>query len=149
MVKFPSQMQQFTCNHIDNLPQTAQEICDYIGDKTTIWLFNGQMGAGKTTLIAQICKHLGVVDNVQSPTFSIVNEYFSKTKGTLYHFDFYRIKNELEAIELGAEEYFESGNLCFIEWSELIPRLLPTTFAEINIIAINENERVIEVKLVG
>ena len=96
-----------------------------------IWLFHGEMGAGKTTLIKAICKALGVRSVMTSPTFSIVNEYDGSER--IYHFDFYRLKNEEEAYDIGVEEYLDSGTLCLIEWPERIPSLLPASRFEINL----------------
>jgi len=90
-----------------------------------IWIFDGEMGAGKTTLIKAICKELGVLGHIQSPTFSIVNQYLSSAGETIYHFDFYRLKNETEALDFGIEEYFDSGNICMLEWAEKVESLLP------------------------
>ncbi|WP_140937865.1 tRNA (adenosine(37)-N6)-threonylcarbamoyltransferase complex ATPase subunit type 1 TsaE [Sphingobacterium lumbrici] len=97
-----------------------------------IFLFYGQMGAGKTTFINELCLELGVHDHTSSPTFSIINEYYSDN-GSLYHFDFYRLKNESEAFDMGYEEYFYSGNYCFVEWSEKIPNLLPESYVTVEI----------------
>jgi len=90
-----------------------------------IILFEGQMGAGKTTLIREICFQLGVQENVSSPTFALVNEYEAADGKLIYHFDFYRIREEREALDIGAPEYFDSGRLCLIEWPSMIPNLLP------------------------
>lgn len=100
-------------------------------------LFNGEMGAGKTTLIKAICNYLGVQDNVSSPTFSLVNEY-EGYKEIIYHFDFYRIEDEEEAYAIGFEEYEYNGDFLFIEWSEKIPNLIPEHSHTINI-SIQEN----------
>jgi len=97
-----------------------------------IWLFTGEMGAGKTTLIKVICSELGVEDNMSSPTFSIVNEYAAGNE-KVFHFDFFRIKSEAEAFDIGTEEYFYSGNYCFIEWPEKIPGLIPPQHAHVNL----------------
>ncbi|MBL1409686.1 tRNA (adenosine(37)-N6)-threonylcarbamoyltransferase complex ATPase subunit type 1 TsaE [Sphingobacterium faecale] len=97
-----------------------------------VFLFYGAMGTGKTTLINELCQQLGVHDHTSSPTFSIVNEYASDN-GPIFHFDFYRLKNESEAFDFGYEEYFYSGNYCFVEWPEKIPNLLPTDAIEVNI----------------
>jgi tRNA threonylcarbamoyladenosine biosynthesis protein TsaE len=96
-----------------------------------VWLFYGEMGAGKTTLIKAVCKTLGVRSVTTSPTFSIVNEYDGDEK--IYHFDFYRLKNEEEAYDIGVEEYLDSGKLCLIEWPERISSLLPPSRLEINL----------------
>lgn len=108
-----------------------------------IWLFYGEMGAGKTTLIKEMCTALGVTDNMSSPTFSIVNEYATSGRETVYHFDFFRIKNEAEAYDIGTEDYFDSGNYCFIEWPEKIPSLIPASHAEVNITTQSETLRTI------
>lgn len=97
-----------------------------------ILLFYGEMGAGKTTFIKAFCAALNVEDTVSSPTFSIVNEY-RYPDGNIYHFDFYRLKNQTEALDLGVEEYLYSGAYCLIEWPEKIPDLLPETYLKINI----------------
>ncbi len=98
-----------------------------------IWLLEGEMGAGKTTLVKAIAKELGVKETVASPTFSIVNEYKANNGQPVYHFDFYRMKNETEAYDIGANEYFESGNLCLVEWPEKIPSLIPDHYFKIKL----------------
>ena len=98
-----------------------------------IWLIDGDMGAGKTTLVKAMAKQLGVVNTVSSPTFSIVNEYRDREGKTIYHFDFYRLKSEAEAYDIGVDEYLESGNVCWMEWSEKIPSLLPDHYFKIQI----------------
>jgi tRNA threonylcarbamoyladenosine biosynthesis protein TsaE len=112
-----------------------------------IFTFEGEMGAGKTTLIKQICKKLNVADSMSSPTFSIVNEYLTKTGESVYHFDFYRIKTETEALDIGIEEYFYSGSYCFIEWPEKIHNLLPDNFVKVQI-KIKENHREINTQTI-
>ena len=107
-----------------DLPAAAQELVRLFPDKK-IFAFYGEMGAGKTTFITALCKHMGVADSISSPTFSIVNEYESELGDTIYHFDFYRIKTLSEAYDLGYEDYFYSQAFCFIEWPEKIEELLP------------------------
>ena len=97
------------------------------------------MGAGKTTLIKSLCKALGSDDNITSPTFSIVNEYSGPHK--IYHFDFYRLKNQTEALDIGCEEYFYSGNYCFIEWPSQIHDLLPLHYLRVNIAVLKDDTR--------
>ncbi|RZJ35051.1 MAG: tRNA (adenosine(37)-N6)-threonylcarbamoyltransferase complex ATPase subunit type 1 TsaE [Flavobacterium sp.] len=111
---------RFSLEHIDS---AAQKILASHPEK--IILFNGEMGAGKTTLIKAICKALGVNDTTASPTFSLVNEYLANNGQTVYHFDVYRLRSETEALDMGIEEYLYSGNWCFIEWAEKISSLLP------------------------
>lgn len=108
-------------------------------------LFYGDMGAGKTTFIKAICQVIGVVDTVSSPTFSIVNEYESP-QGPVFHFDFYRLKNETEALDLGYEEYLYSGNYCFIEWPEKIPNLLPEHALKVRLTITGDQERIIQIE---
>jgi tRNA threonylcarbamoyladenosine biosynthesis protein TsaE len=122
------------------LNSVANSVFDALDD-VKVWTFKGEMGAGKTTLIKRICSLCGVQDNMSSPTFSIVNEYQSEHFGKIYHFDFYRLKNEGEALDIGVEEYFYSGYPCFIEWAEKIPSLLPSACGEVTIEAISETER--------
>lgn len=110
-----------------------------------IWLFEGQMGAGKTTLIKSICSQMNVIDNVSSPTFSLLNVYQTDTGDEFFHFDFYRIEDQIEAIDIGCDEYFYAGNTCFIEWPEKIPELIPDRFVKICINLVRENEREISI----
>ena len=109
----------------------------------SVWLFFGEMGSGKTTFIKSLCVQMGVRDAMSSPTFSIINEYKTESDKKIYHFDFYRIKNEAEAYDIGSEEYFYSRDLCFIEWPEKIPSLIPTERVEVSITVENQNFRTI------
>jgi tRNA threonylcarbamoyladenosine biosynthesis protein TsaE len=115
-----------------DLPEVARELLKQ-GRNYTVWLLVGDMGSGKTTLAKQIVRETGVASLVTSPTFSIVNQYGEPGGTTIYHFDFYRVNNVVEALDLGFEEYLASGNLCLIEWSEKIKALLPDNFFEIRI----------------
>ena len=124
---------------LKGLPDTARKIIS-LANGYRVWLFKGDMGAGKTTLTKAICKELGVLDNVASPTFSIINEYSSETE-SVYHFDFYRLKNLDEALHIGVEEYFYSGYFCFIEWPEIIKPILPDKYLTIEIIEGQEENR--------
>jgi len=126
-----------------DLDNVAQQIIEQAGNQKT-FLFYGDMGAGKTTLIKSLCKQLGSNDNITSPTFSIVNQYNGEG-ATIYHFDFYRLKNEHEALDIGFEEYLYSGNYCFIEWPEKIPNLLPDNFISISIQVMDNNTRQINI----
>ena len=96
-----------------------------------VWCFHGDLGTGKTTLIKSICLKLGVTSGVTSPTFSIINEYTGRPSERIYHFDFYRLKKETEAYDIGVDEYFESGQFCFVEWPEFIPSLIPKRHIDI------------------
>ena len=123
---------KLTIDSLDTIHHTARQFIDQIGDRT-VFAFNGKMGAGKTTFIKAICEEMGVKETVNSPTFSIVNEYEGSGNRIIYHFDCYRINNIQEALDLGAEEYLYSGNLCFIEWSENIAPLLPDSITNVDI----------------
>ena len=112
-------------NSLDNIREAAKQFIAAMEDNT-VFAFYGKMGAGKTTFIKAICEKLGVTDVINSPTFAIVNEYRSDVTGELiYHFDFYRIKKLDEVYDMGYEDYFYSGALCFIEWPELVEEVLP------------------------
>jgi tRNA threonylcarbamoyladenosine biosynthesis protein TsaE len=106
-------------------------------------LFHGEMGAGKTTFIKQFCKTLGVTEATSSPTFSLVNEYQTTDNQTVYHFDFYRLKDEHEALDMGADDYFYSGNWCFIEWAENVPNLIPDEHSVITIQVLEDGKRLL------
>tara|TARA_B100001250_G_C19272085_1_gene559561 strand:- start:46 stop:456 length:411 start_codon:yes stop_codon:yes gene_type:complete len=109
-----------------NLEQ-IEEAVEYLDERLLghVICFDGPMGAGKTTLISSLCKKWQVTDTISSPSFSIINHYISARKGGVYHFDFYRLKNIEEAMDIGTEEYLESNNFCLIEWGERISQLLP------------------------
>lgn len=117
-----------------------------INAKSRVLLFYGAMGAGKTTLIKAIAKNLGVDDVTSSPTFSLINEYVTRTGEPIYHFDFYRIESEEEAYGFGAEEYLDSGNWCFIEWPEKVENLLPLDACIIRLDVKSNNKRTIQMQ---
>ncbi|MBP7985202.1 MAG: tRNA (adenosine(37)-N6)-threonylcarbamoyltransferase complex ATPase subunit type 1 TsaE [Bacteroidaceae bacterium] len=117
---------------LENIHQAAKEFIEAMGDGN-VFAFYGKMGAGKTTFIKAVCECLGVEDVITSPTFAIVNEYRSQTSELIYHFDFYRIKKLDEVYDMGYEDYFYSGALCFIEWPELIEELLPEDAIKVTI----------------
>jgi len=117
---------------LNTIHKTAQEFIELIGENT-VFAFNGKMGAGKTTFIKAVCEMLGVKETVNSPTFSIVNEYEGTNGRIIFHFDCYRINKVQEALDFGAEEYLYSGNLCFIEWSENIAPILPESIVNVDI----------------
>ena len=132
---------EITLKSLDQLPAAAKEFINAI-DQSTVFAFYGKMGAGKTTFIKAVCEALGVTDVVNSPTFSIVNEYRSDTTGELiYHFDFYRIKKLEEVYDMGYEDYFYSGALCFIEWPELIEDVLPGDAVRVDIEELEDGTR--------
>jgi tRNA threonylcarbamoyladenosine biosynthesis protein TsaE len=134
-----------TINSIEEIHDTAKKFVNEIGNKK-IFAFNGKMGAGKTTFIKAICEVMGVKETINSPTFSIVNEYEAADGRIIYHFDCYRINKIQEALDLGAEEYLYSGNLCFIEWSENIAPLLPDTLVNVDIHEIENKKREIIIR---
>lgn len=127
-------------NDINTIDEVAKQIVGFAGDER-IWLFEGDMGAGKTTLIKAVCKELQIIDETSSPTFALVNVYENRKKEEFYHFDFYRIEDQMEAIDIGCDEYFYSGNYCFIEWSEKIPSLIPSSNLKISINLDDQNTR--------
>lgn len=118
-------------NNLENIREAARAFIDAIGDHK-VFAFYGNMGAGKTTFVKAICEELGVEDVITSPTFAIINEYSSR-EGVIYHFDFYRIKKLEEVYDMGYEDYFYSGALCFIEWPELIEEVLPEDAVKVSI----------------
>lgn len=129
---------------LKELPEIAKKIIDSVESK--ILLFNGEMGVGKTTLIKEVVKQLGVQEVANSPTFSLVNEYITDDNQTIYHFDFYRIETEEEALDIGIEEYFYDENAwCLIEWGNKVENLLPLEIVNINLVANTENQRTIEI----
>lgn len=123
--------------HLDKITSAANYLDKNI--HTSIVCFDGPMGAGKTTLISALCNKWDVKDQVSSPTFSIINHYESEIKGPLYHFDFYRLNCLEEALDIGIEEYLESGNICLIEWGDRIKSLLPENIIIIDI-ALEKND---------
>ncbi|CAM1333121.1 tRNA (adenosine(37)-N6)-threonylcarbamoyltransferase complex ATPase subunit type 1 TsaE [Tenacibaculum aestuariivivum] len=129
---------------LKELPKIADKIIK--NTKHKVLLFHGNMGVGKTTLIKEICKSLGIQDIVHSPTFSIVNEYRTKNNDIIYHFDFYRIENEEEAYDIGIEDYLYSNNWCLIEWPENVKNLLPLKAVAIKINLLENGQRNIQLK---
>ncbi len=130
---------------VDQLPEVAGKLLEAASDHT-VWLFYGEMGSGKTTLIKAIGEQKGVEDGMSSPTFSIINEYDAADGRKIYHFDLYRIKNERELMELGAEEYFDSNELCLIEWPEKLGSLMPSDPFSIRLTTTGPHHRKIEFK---
>ena len=133
-------------NSLDNIREAAKQFIAAMEDNTVL-AFYGKMGAGKTTFIKAICEELGVTDVINSPTFAIVNEYRSDETGELiYHFDFYRIKKLDEVYDMGYEDYFYSGALCFIEWPELVEEVLPGDAVKVIIEEIEDGIRSIRLE---
>lgn len=130
----------FEIGNKKELTVAAERIIEFAKDER-IWLLNGSMGAGKTTLSKVIAQQLGVIDTVQSPTFSIVNEYMTEEGETIYHFDFYRLEEAEEALNIGVEEYFYSGSICLIEWAEKVEPYLPDQFLSIDIVDLGNEKR--------
>ena len=134
---------KFISDSIEQIPEIAKEILKHSFPFKKL-LFYGDMGLGKTTLIKELSLQLGVTDIVSSPTFSIINEYVSLNNGILYHFDFYRLKHEEEAYDMGCEEYLNGENYCFIEWPENIPSLIDDNMLVIKM-RLDGIKRVIEI----
>ena len=134
----------FEIKSIENISETAQAFIEATKGKK-IFAFYGGMGAGKTTFIKAICEQLGITDIINSPTFAIINEYTLPDKEAVFHFDFYRIKKIEEAFDLGYEEYFYSGHICFIEWPEMIETLLPEDCTRVHIEVQPDGKRIIKI----
>nr|WP_290508200.1 tRNA (adenosine(37)-N6)-threonylcarbamoyltransferase complex ATPase subunit type 1 TsaE [Algoriphagus sp.] len=117
---------------LKDLEEIAQWLIEEASEEK-IWVFQGEMGAGKTTLIRMIADKMGLVDEVSSPTFSLVNHYETQTGESIYHFDFYRLEDPDEALDIGIEEYFYSGNYCWIEWPEKLGAYIPEHFLHVKI----------------
>jgi len=138
-----SKQMEIKIDNLETIQEAAKQFVAGMGE-CTVFAFYGKMGAGKTTFIKAVCEELGVDDVITSPTFAIVNEYRSDTTGELvYHFDFYRIKNIGEVYDMGYEDYFYSGAVCFIEWPELIDELLPADAKKVTITEQEDGSRVV------
>lgn len=136
---------QIKINSITDIPTAASQLLEAIGDRTIVAL-RGGMGAGKTTLTSEMMRILKMDDEASSPTFAIVNEYHSsETAQTVYHFDFYRIESPAEAFDIGIEDYWESGNLCLMEWAENIADILPEDTLFVDIEELPDSSRLITV----
>jgi len=132
---------EFISENIIDLELIGKKIIKYSNKKSNIFTFEGEMGVGKTALIKIILKHLKVKDLVKSPTFSIVNEYLTSDNKIIYHFDFFRIKDKIELINIGFEDYLDSSNFCFIEWPNSIKNLLPNDINKIKMEYVSETKR--------
>lgn len=131
---------EITINSIDEIAQAARDFKAGIGDHRVI-AFHGEMGAGKTTFIKALCAEFGVTDNVASPTFAIINEYLTPSDETIYHFDLYRLETIADLQNIGAEDYFYSGNLCLIEWPDIAEPLLPGNTLHVTIAVLPDKTR--------
>lgn len=139
-------MLEFKITSLENIEQIANEFIAKMGDNK-LFAFYGEMGVGKTTFIKQLCKQLGVDGEITSPTFSLVNEYHTSEENILFHFDFYRIENPEEALDFGLYEYLDSGNICLMEWPEMIEDLLPEETVRVAITLNNDSSRTIKINL--
>ena len=133
-------MKEIVIDSLDELKDVAEAVIDSLDDRNVVALF-GAMGAGKTTLISAIMEYLGSTDNVTSPTFALVNQYNTASNAPVYHFDFYRINRIEEAFDMGYEEYFYSGDLCLVEWPELVEQLLPEDAMVVKIEVLSPTKR--------
>ncbi len=138
-------MNTLTIESLDNIDDVAKEFLAQYGTHK-ILTFYGEMGAGKTTFIKALCQAMNVEDDVNSPSFSIINEYHTKEDKVIFHFDFYRLKSVEEALDIGYEDYIYSGNYCFMEWPEKIEPLLPEDRLDITIKEADDGKRVILIK---
>ena len=137
-------MKRIEIDSLSELERVAEEILSSIGERRVV-LLRGGMGAGKTPLVSRIASKLGAEDTVTSPTFALVNQYEGR-EGTIYHFDFYRINRVEEVFDLGYEEYFYSGELCFVEWPEMVEGLLPEDAMEVRITVGDDDKRIFEIE---
>ena len=137
-------MKRIEIDSLSELERVAEEILSSIGERRVV-LLSGGMCAGKTTLVSRIASKLGAEDTVTSPTFALVNQYEGR-EGTIYHFDFYRINRVEEVFDLGYEEYFYSGELCFVEWPEMVEGLLPEDAMEVRITVGDDDKRIFEIE---
>lgn len=138
-------MKQLHIESEEQLHEVAEELLASLDGRTVVAL-RGEMGAGKTTLVRAVAEELGALDHVTSPTFALVNQYEGGAGERIFHFDFYRIEDEREAFDLGYEEYFYSGDLCFVEWPEKIEALMPDSVMEVTITVLGPTERRFEIR---
>jgi len=132
------------CRTIQELPEVTKKIISY-GIKYTVWVLKGDLGAGKTTFIQEVAKQMNVLDNISSPSYALINEYLAPAGEKIYHFDLFRIKTISDVLDLGFDEYIDSGSLCFIEWPEIAESLLPGRYLEISILNPEKELRVFNI----
>ncbi|MCQ2194098.1 MAG: tRNA (adenosine(37)-N6)-threonylcarbamoyltransferase complex ATPase subunit type 1 TsaE [Paludibacteraceae bacterium] len=137
-------MKEIIIKSLDDISTAAKQFVNMIG-KDKVFVFYGHMGAGKTTFIRAICEELGVTDVINSPTFAIVNEYNTTSGKQIFHFDFYRINKIEEAYDFGYEDYFYSGELCFVEWPEKVEQLIPEDAVEVHIAEQEDGSRKVQI----
>ena len=137
-------MREIKINSLETINQAATEFLSGLGENK-LFAFYGKMGAGKTTFISAICDELKSIDTVNSPTFSLVNEYHCEGRDSVFHFDFYRIENIEEAYDFGYEDYFYSGKVCFIEWPEKIESILPPETIKVEITTQEDGSRLVKI----
>lgn len=136
---------EIECLSINDLPVVAGQIYQF-GKDLNIWILKGDIGSGKTTFIRTLTSQIEIRDSVSSPSYAIVNEYLTESNKTIYHFDFFRTRSVREIMDIGFEEYLDSGNLCLIEWPELIEDYLPERYLEINILNPDPKKRIFKIK---
>jgi tRNA threonylcarbamoyladenosine biosynthesis protein TsaE len=137
-------MFRLTIESTDKIRKIARDFLEQYGEHR-IFAFYGELGSGKTTFIKALCRELGVNDIVSSPSFSIINEYYSHKHGKVYHFDFFRMEKQEEVFDIGYEDYFFSGQYCFIEWADKIQTLLPGESVHIHIIVDEQSRRILQI----
>ena len=142
-------MQSIKIENLEALPLRIEQLIKTLTPLHNVWAFDAPMGAGKTTIIREICHQLEVTDTVTSPTFSIINEYATKKGTTIFHFDFYRLNSVNEALSIGVPEYFDTDNLCLIEWPTVVEPILPLNFLRIRIDVADDNSRLVSWEIVG
>ncbi len=136
------------CQTIQELPEVTEKIISY-GKEYTIWVLKGDLGAGKTTFIQEVARQMNVMDNISSPSYALINEYLTPKQEKIYHFDLFRVKTISEVLDLGFDEYLETGLQCFIEWPEIAETLLPEKYLEISIINPEEELRIFNIEKHG
>lgn len=141
-------MDRINCENPEQIAEAAAKIIDYCKDEA-VWVFKGNMGVGKTTFIKEIARQMGVQDKVTSPSYALIHEYNNDQGRPFYHFDFYRLENSEEALDLGLDEYFYSGNYCWVEWPEKISAYIPEKFAMVDIEEGPDGKREIALNLIN
>ena len=133
---------------MQELPEVAKKIISY-GKKYSIWVLKGDLGTGKTTFIQEVARQMNVIDNISSPSYALINEYLTPTRETIYHFDLFRVKSISEVLDIGFDEYLDSGFQIFIEWPEIAETLLPEKYLEISIFNPEKELRVFNINKHG